>query len=334
MPDAQRQRKPKIVVLFNENPDWPDSDKSWTARMVQLVTDALDEKGYAHQSLKIFDSLLGLDPFDPQDWLIWNWAEEIGGQAWTDAVVADELERRGFVYTGSAAKTLSFSNDRVQVKNRLRANGVPTLSARLFTEPAHAEEWGTFPAIVKGANQHGSFGIDHNSVVHDSKQLVDRIAYMRAAFHDDSLVEPFLDTREFHVGVFGNGQPEPLPPAEYDYSAFGDMHDRLFTYSWKYDETAWGYHAVKVVAPAPADDPGLQERLQVVAVAAYKALEVLDYGRIDLRMLGDQPQVLDVNPNPDLDSNSAIMTSARSVGLTYADVVERIILHATARMPD
>jgi len=42
--------------------------------------------------------------------------------------------------------------------------------------------------------------------------------------------------------------------------------------------------------------------------------------------------VLDVNANPDLDATSALMASARAVGLTYADIVERIINTAAARM--
>jgi len=333
MPDALRQQKPNVVVLYNENPEWPESDKAWTARMVDTMTACLTEKGYRHHALKIFDSLSGLDQFDPKEWLVWNWAEEIGGQAWTDAVVAKELGDRGFAYTGSQAETLLFSCDRMRVKSRLQQYNVPTLSAKLYSHPEEAADWSVFPAIVKGANQHGSFGIDHDSVVHNSAQLMARIAYMRDTYQDSSLVEQFLDSREFHVGVFGNGNPEALPPAEYDYSAFTDMHDRLFTYSWKYDDKTWGYHAVKIVAPSPEDKPLWRERLQAVAIAAYKALKVTDYGRIDLRMLGDEPQVLDVNPNPDLDATSALMAGARSAGLSYADVVERIVRHATARMP-
>src|SRR5258706_12997386 len=127
MPDAARQQKPKVVVLYNENPEWPASDKAWTARMVATVTTSLEEKGYQYQPLKIFDSLSGLDQFDPQDWLVWNWAEEIGGQAWTDSVVAAELGRRGFAYTGSQAETLLFSCDRMRVKRRPQALNVSTL---------------------------------------------------------------------------------------------------------------------------------------------------------------------------------------------------------------
>jgi D-alanine-D-alanine ligase len=325
-------KTPKIVILYNESPDWPDDDKAWTARMTENLARALAQAGYAYQAIKYFDSLAELERYDPGEWLVWNWGEEIGGQPWTDAVVAAELEQRGFTYTGSSAATLAFTCDRVRVKQRLQAAGLPTLPARLFTAPPAPGEWDLFPAIVKGANQHGSFGIEHDSVVADSDELARRIRYMREHYHDDSLVEPFLDTREFHVAVFGNGKLEALPPAEYDYSSFSDMRDRLFTYSWKYDENSWGYHAVKVVAPSPADDGPLRRKLEQVAMEAYRVLSVSDYGRVDMRLLGDEPQILDVNTNPDIDVASAFAVSASAHGLSYRDMIERIIGYAVARM--
>ncbi len=333
MLDALRQRRPKIIILYNENPDWPDSDKAWTARMVTMLSSALQAEGYAHQPLKIFDSLSGLDHYHPREWLVWNWVEELGGQPWTDSAVAAELKQRGFAFTGSSAETLAASVNRADVKLRLQALGLPTLPARLFTQPEQAAEWTVFPAIVKGANQHGSFGIERDSIVHGSVQLARRIDQVRQQYHDDSLVEQFLDTREFHVAVLGNGKPEVLPPVEYDYSAFTDVHDRLFTYQWKYDDTSRGYHEVKLRCPSLADDHPWKKPLEDAALSAYKAFGLSDYGRIDLRMLGDAPQILDVNPNPDIDSTSALMTSARAKGLTYNQVVTRIVELALIRMP-
>jgi hypothetical protein len=29
MTDAARAQKPPVVVLYNENPDWPEADKDW-----------------------------------------------------------------------------------------------------------------------------------------------------------------------------------------------------------------------------------------------------------------------------------------------------------------
>ena len=333
MPVHPKPRAPHVLILYNESPDWPDSDKAWTARMAGHLADALHTQGYAHHAIKIYADLSTLDDYDPREWLIWNWVEELGGQPWTDAVAAAEFERRGFAFTGSSAQTLSLSEDRMNIKACLQRAGLPTLPASRFARPEQTQAWTDFPAIVKGATQHGSFGIEGGSVVHTREQLARRVAFMRVTFGCDSLVEHFLDTREFHVGILGNGLGRALPPVEYDYSAFGDMHDRLFTYQMKYDENSYGYQGLKLKCPSPADNPAWHDRLQAVAVAAYQALGVADYGRIDLRMLGDEPQVLDVNPNCDIDATSALMLGAKASGLSYAQVIGQIVAHAAERMP-
>jgi D-alanine-D-alanine ligase len=333
MTDAARARKPPVVVLYNENPDWPQADKDWADEMVTMMVDGLREQRYVFETVKYFDDLSALDKYDPREWLVWNWGEELAGQPWSEAHVAEVLEQRGFVFTGATAETFRATQSRMQVKQRLEAAGLPTLAARVLTDPGQAAEWKLYPAIVKGANQHASYGISRDSVVENSIQLARRVAYLREAFADDALVEPFLDTREFHVAVWGNHAPEALPPLEFDYSVFSDMRDRLYTYDWKFDRDSRGFNEIKMPCPAPLDRPDWQARLEAVAVRAYRALGLRDYGRLDLRMLGDEPQILDVNPNPDLDVTSVLPAGARALGLSYGEMIDRIIGFAAERLP-
>jgi D-alanine-D-alanine ligase len=85
--------------------------------------------------------------------------------------------------------------------------------------------------------------------------------------------------------------------------------------------------------PAPADKPEWRARLEAAALAAYRVMGLRDYGRFDMRMLGDEPQILDVNPNPDLDPVSVIPISTRALGMTYGQMADRIARFASARMP-
>lgn len=333
MPDAARPSRPKLVLLYNENPDWPQGDLDWAREALDEMLKGFREQAYTFELLPFFDDLSGLDRYDPREWLIWNWGEELGGRPWSDAEVADELERRGFAYTGCSAAVMRATLNRQEVKDCLRAAGLPTLPARVLTDPAQAAEWDHYPAIVKGLNQHASYGIARDSVAENAADLARRIAFLRHALHDDALVEPFLDTREFHVAVWGNGQPEALPPLELGYAAFDDPRDRLYTYDWKFDRNSRGFKEIQMICPAPADRPDWRARLEAVSVAAYQALGLRDFGRLDLRMLGDEPQILDVNCNPDLDVTSVLPISAKSLGLTYGQMVDRIVEFAAARMP-
>lgn len=333
MPDASPRKQPHILVLYNENPAWPQVDKDWSAEFVAQMHTGLQEQGYTFETLKFFDDLSPLDAYDPRQWLVWNWGEEFAGQPWSEALVTDALEARGFAFTGAGSAALRASQNRLDLKHRLQAAGLPTLPARVFSDPAQAAEWTHYPAIVKGNTQHASFGIDRQSIVDNPAELAQRIAYVHDTLKDESLVEPFLDTREFHVAVWGNAAPEALPPLEYDYSVFTDRRDRLYTYEWKFDRTSRGFNEIKMPCPAPADRPDWQARLQTVAVAAYTALGLRDYGRLDFRMLGDEPQILDANANPDLDYPSVLPAGARALGYTYGQMVDRILRFAAERMP-
>ncbi|MGH2524905.1 MAG: hypothetical protein ACRDH2_20550, partial [Anaerolineales bacterium] len=160
-----------------------------------------------------------------------------------------------------------------------------------------------------------------------------RIAYLRQHFDDDALVEPFLDSREFQVAVWGNGQPEVLPPVEFDFSMFGDPRERLYTYEAKFDHASRAYNEIKMPCPAPADRPDWRARIEAVAVEAYRVVGLRDYGRFDMRMLGDEPQILDVNPNPDLDPVSVLPVSSSVLSLSFGQMVSRILTLAAERMP-
>ena len=72
-----------------------------------------------------------------------------------------------------------------------------------------------------------------------------------------------------------------------------------------------------------------------MAVSAYRALGLRDYARFDMRMLGDEPQILDVNVNPDLlaDGYSVFVAAAQTQGIEYAEVARKIIEFAAVRMP-
>ena len=74
------------------------------------------------------------------------------------------------------------------------------------------------------------------------------------------------------------------------------------------------------------------QTLQQTAVAAYQALELRDYGRVDMRLQPDgRVHVIEVNPNPWLSSRAEFAMAARKSGRTYPQLVEEIIELATTR---
>jgi D-alanine-D-alanine ligase len=92
--------------------------------------------------------------------------------------------------------------------------------------------------------------------------------------------------------------------------------------------------AFKVTKSAPANDldEDTAKKLQDTALAAYRALKLRDYGRIDMRLnKKEQVYVIEANPNPWLASAAEFTMAARKAGYSYTDMIEKIVELARAR---
>src|SRR5205085_4265896 len=133
-----------------------------------------------------------------------------------------------------------------------------------------------------------------------------------------------------YVSVLGNRQPEALPPVELDLSGLPDDMPPVADQAVKFDEELGKrYHIDARMANLPDE---LRARLQKVAVDAYRALRVRDYGRVDLRLTdtGDI-YVLEVNASCYLERASEFAMSAAAAGLEYPKLIERIVQLALER---
>jgi D-alanine-D-alanine ligase len=97
----------------------------------------------------------------------------------------------------------------------------------------------------------------------------------------------------------------------------------------------WGkgtraYRDTKSIVPDLPEETAAS--LQQTALAAYQALELRDYGRVDMRLQPDgRVHVIEVNPNPWLSSRAELAMAARKAGRTYPQLVEEIVDLAMAR---
>jgi D-alanine-D-alanine ligase len=134
-----------------------------------------------------------------------------------------------------------------------------------------------------------------------------------------------------YVGVMGNDKPEALPVVELDLSKLPDGTPRIAAAEVKWGKGTKAYRDTKsAIAVDVADDTMLA--LQQTAVAAYQALELRDYGRVDMRLQPDgKVHVIEVNPNPWLSARAEFAMAARKAGRTYARLIEEIVELAIAR---
>ena len=134
------------------------------------------------------------------------------------------------------------------------------------------------------------------------------------------------------MGVIGNGTLSVLPPAEIDYTSFDDIHDRLCTYESNYDPTSLAYQLTLPKLPVVLTKNQLS-RLEKVVIAAYRAIDCRDYARMDVRLQDEAFYLLDVNPNPDISSDTSLALGAELVGLSYGELGSFLTGLAAQRHP-
>lgn len=322
-----------VLLLHNIDPAWDPDETDQALREVAAFESALRNTGRPLTTITVRNADLAscLHGYDPDGYVLFNWCEEIPGIPHSEALVPQTLEALKFTYTGSTPDVLTLCWDKVKVKQFMDLLGIPTPRWQVY-DSAKTDDWDCFPAIVKPSREHCSFGVTTEAVVMSPVELRTRIAWIIDAFRQPALVEEFIDGREFHVTLWGNGIIEMLPPAEMDFGAFDDIRDRLCTYESKFQPGSRHYEQINLKLPAPLNESEYN-RLQATSALTYRAFCCRDYARLDIRMRDGVFYIIDVNPNSDVSSEASMACAAETAGYTYGEMINRIIGLAAQRHP-
>lgn len=333
MGSETRQAEVPVLLLHNLDPSWGHESTHATLCAVERMKAALEKEGHPVVEVPVRHPDLAqiLKPFDPDDVVVFNWCEELPGLIRSDVTVVGVLEEMRFTYTGSAVDVLALSWNKPACKSLMDQSGIPTPRWQLVT-PGSQKEWVVFPAIVKPAFEHCSVGITSEAVVTDPRELLNRIEFVHNELKQPAIVEAFIDGREFHVTLVGNGSVQVLPPAEMDYTALSSLKERICSYDSKFTPGSIPYESIEIRVPAQLEAEE-EERLLSVVMKTYRVFQCRDYGRIDLRCLNGHVYVLDVNPNPDVSPDTSLALAAEAAGLAYGKMASRLVRLAAARHP-
>ncbi len=241
------------------------------------------------------------------------------------------LESLGVPCTGSNSLTLALALDKAKTKQILCAEGIPTPPWQLFLTPDTSLNPAlAFPLIVKPNREGSSKGIWRESVVGDEASLRQQVARVTARYHQEVLVEEFIDGREVTVGVIGQ---DVLPILEIDFASCRSAGEFFYSWQMKESQSVAMPEAIPTLHCPARLDHALTGRVQDVARRAHQALGCADFSRTDIRLRADgTPFVLEVNPLPGLhptESNFPIMS--RAAGLSHDALIKRLVELAMRR---
>ena len=232
-----------------------------------------------------------------------------------DGTIQAELDHMGVPYTGCGAEASRIAFDKVLTKNRCAATGVPVAKTLVIESPTTPwpRSWNP-PVILKPVRQGSSVGL----------QFVNRVeewpAAVKEALRYDSqvLLEPRIIGRECTVAVLGD---RALPLVEVR------PKSGAYDYRSKYTKGETEYFC-------PADfDADTTARVQEAALGAFRAIGGRDYSRVDVMVTaaGD-PVVLEVNTLPGMTETSLFPKAAAAAGFSYAELCQRMVELAMARV--
>src|SRR5438552_10141680 len=335
--------KLKVVVIYDrvlvDEAEEAAGDKAPVVRTLdkkeveEEVGDALTKLGHEPVMYEVdgtMKSLLGLARVDCD--VVFNLCESYNGDDTADFKIAGFLELIGKRYTGSGRHGLMLAQDKAIAKKIFAFHGIHTPTfAKSFRGRLDFSHDLQFPVIVKPAREDGSIGIEFSAVVNSIRELMERMDWLHANFDSPVLIEEYIDGREMYVGILGNDKPEALPVVELDLSKLPDGTPRIAAAEVKWGKGTKAYRDTKSAIATDLTEETMAT-LQQTALAAYQALELRDYARIDMRLRPDgRVAVIEANPNPWLASKAEFAMAARKAGRNYTNLIEELVDLAMAR---
>jgi len=292
----------KVAVLFGGR----SAEREISLLSGKAVLGALRERGVdAHA-------------FDPADRALADLKREgfqrvfiaLHGRFGEDGTVQGALELLGIPYTGSGVMASSLAMDKWRTKLIWQAVGIPSPRDMLVDAGSDwkmvAQTLG-LPLIIKPVHEGSTIGI---SKVTAASQLAG--AYELAARHDPVvLAEEFIAGKELTASVLGD-EALPLiwieaPDGNYDYQ------NKYFT-----DDTK--YHCPSGI---PVD---IENAIRADTLKAFKVLGCEGWGRADLILRADGSyRFLEMNTSPGMTGHSLVPMAARQAGISFPDLVVKIL---------
>ena len=292
---------------------------------IDVIAEAIESNGFRVERIGNAGNLLEKLSSLKAD-IVFNISEGLTGRN-RESQVPILLEMAGIPFVGADALTLGVTLDKVMAKKIFIAEKIPT--PKFFEVGSVAELANTnhhrFPLIVKPRFEGSSKGLSENSRVESREELIKQVDYIVSTYKQPALVEEFISGQEFTVAVVGNDPPEAMPIVQIKIDGKLKLNEKFYTFARITSDR------LEYICPAkiPLE---LKKKIDELALRTYKSVDCCDFGRVDFRVDSDgKPYVLEINPLPSLSTEDVFKLVAENIGITYEQMIGRILESAIKR---
>ena len=238
------------------------------------------------------------------------------GKDGEDGVIQGMLEMMQLPYTGSGVLASAIAMDKVKSKLIWRRLGLNTADFEFIYSDSNwnelIEKFGRI--VVKPVNGGSSLGI---AIVDNADDLQQKHSEA-LAFDSGVIAEKFVSGTEYSTGVLGE---EIFPTVQLE------TPREFFDYEAKYED-----EDTRFICPPELPKDKLRE-LESLIKSAYDSLGCTGLARIDVMQEGDGDfYLLELNTIPGMTEHSFVPMAAKQVGITFDELILRILDYETERL--
>ena len=238
------------------------------------------------------------------------------GKDGEDGVIQGMLEMMQLPYTGSGVLASAIAMDKVKSKLIWRRLGLNTADFEFIYSDSNwnelIEKFGRI--VVKPVTGGSSLGI---AIVDNADDLQQKHSEA-LAFDSGVIADKFVNGNEYSTGVLGD---EIFPTVQLE------TPREFFDYEAKYED-----ENTRFICPPELPEYKLQE-LEALIKNAYNSLGCTGLARIDVMQEGDGDfYLLELNTIPGMTEHSFVPMAAKHVGITFDELILRILDYETERL--
>ncbi len=167
------------------------------------------------------------------------------------------------------------------------------------------------PVVIKPVAEGSSIGLN---ICHEKEKIVEAITDTFTT-NSEVMIEEYIGGREVSCAVLGNREPEALPVVE----IIPQKKYHFFSYTAKYLPGA-----SKEICPAQISNDAYK-KVQSFAIKAHCLLGCRNFSRSDMIVTAKDVYILETNTIPGMTENSIFPLAARTAGLSFSKLLDRLI---------